>query len=565
MRFSTLKSTSSKLVRKTIDCVLRRKPSISLEPTAVVYWGALGVGEGSISDRNSGWMVSDFCYWVFLFCNAPAFDTTRSQFHVLRSLKTYFPDGFGVFGEAGCDRLRYPLHPSILSPTSPPDISAADFKVRTLANLTQIAVTLKSSELLVLLLIGHGSTTIDEIYHVWITTHGGLKGEDSFTKKQLESVVEGCKGRIVVICNACQSAHLASSRWTLVCAAGTSQYSDWLAQSGSGNVRGSMFTLCTTAQVAAEYGLTVPLPRKVKRPVQADELVALPPSPPAHTFALPESVSLPVFPPLTVPQFMDKVHQNQRYLLFAPTADFQLATKADLEHTPWTSIIPVQYTRAMVDATTIYPDNLSVFHELLGSPLHGGEFAHNPPSQTSWDDTLLIPLASAYVQLPPTPLTQEHLDARLCQRFLDSKNTPPSPSPFIPNGSEAQSLYDLLRRRNVQSIAVQEIAHTLGFWEQEIQPFVRRPGGDFRRTRAEMISGGMRLDMLPERLKKVGSTSESECMLSVEDPTAIFWLASKWVDAGRPVVSESDWDRAVGAAVASALVSESILHRDPIP
>lgn len=141
--------------------------------------------------------------------------------------------------------------------------------------------------------------------------------------------------------------------------------------------------------------------------------------------------------------------------------------------------------------------------QLHQSPSQEGSLFKHPDSsqQLLVDDTPphLISLATAYMQVPPPRDTREGQDARRCLAYLKHIEDPTNhPLPFL--GSEGGDLCDLLQRRNVQAVAVQEIAKTLGWWEGEAAPFVLRPRRDYMREREIMVQAGMRVDLVPEEL-----------------------------------------------------------------
>ncbi|KAJ7835075.1 hypothetical protein B0H13DRAFT_2288478 [Mycena leptocephala] len=198
----------------------------------------------------------------------------RSRFHVLRSVLPFFPDGQGIHGEPACDRLRFPLHPSLLKPLhSTPNCSAAKHRDYALQELSHLAGLVKSRDTLVLLLVGHGGVS-GGVFEFHVLTGLG-RGEASLSKRDLESALKRCKARVLIVCNACYSGPLQSKLWTLVCAAGPGEPSDALAQSGSGVVRGGVFTSCNTRQIG-KLGLQLPRPRAVKRSVTSASISIYP-------------------------------------------------------------------------------------------------------------------------------------------------------------------------------------------------------------------------------------------------------------------------------------------------
>ncbi|KAJ7221695.1 hypothetical protein GGX14DRAFT_559177 [Mycena pura] len=531
-----------------------------IPPSSVVFWGVLGIGEWTIDRANIGWMVADFCYWTYIFTRSPGFDEHRSKFQALRSVRPFFPDGNGIFGEAGCERLQYPLHPSLLHPSFKPDISADAFKAKTLVTLYKLSSTMDHSETLVLLLMCHGSAK-DGTYRLWITTGSGLCGEDSFTVEQLEGAIEDCQARIIVVCNACQSARLASKRWTLICAAGPTEYSDALAQSGSGNIRGGVFTLCVTGQAAAEFGVKVPLPRAEGRSLmescsESDMLIPLPSSPPDHSFGLSTS-RLAIHPPSNRPirPFVDDAQALKDFLLYKPTAFFQIISNSEsAEDLAWYYILPTQFTEAMVHETRLYPDNLILLKEFFGEPQrHGGgpQSENGTHSDSDACFQTLVRLASAYLQID-TRFTQESRDSHICADLLQHFENPANPWPL--HGWE-DDFCALLQRRNIQAVAVQQIARELGWWNGDITSFVQRPGRDYRRARDEMRGAGMAIDRIPERLGRL-----FEVMGDLEEPSPIEWLVARWVGADRPRVTLEHWEHVVEAVVDSTATSDALIR-----
>ncbi|KAJ7781829.1 hypothetical protein DFH07DRAFT_389121 [Mycena maculata] len=496
--FSSIRTRVGGTVKRSLRSLFNR--SRRTHPVLhdhLVCWGVLGV-EGTMEANNVDRMISDFGWWSFLLCHAPGYDDSRSSFHVLRSLKNFGPDGRGIHGEAACDRFRFPLHPSLLEPDHPP-FSALDHRDAALIDLSKKASGMKAGETLLLLLIGHGSCDSTGVFHLWITTGLGLTGEASFTKEELELAVAGCKARVVVISNACQSGLLKCERWTPVCTAGPTQKSDALAQSASGYVQGSMVTQCTTAQIALDLGLQISQPRADKHSVTRQELhldmdriVGLPPSPPSHSFSsgTPPKIGSPT--DRGIPEFIATADSNQEFLLFEPS--------------PQDPELPQHQTPA-----------------------------------------LLAGLAAAYAKLPRLAYTPEIRDYRSCVAYVQHLDAPDSVSSPL-HHTEVDDFCSMLRDRNVQSVAVPHIARALGWWEGEVESFVVRPGGDYSAARSDMSERGMRVETMVEELCRQTSLS---WMSPVERSPAVLWLLSKWPGAHTLSVSAESWTATVSQAVAA--------------
>ncbi|KAJ6588449.1 hypothetical protein B0H19DRAFT_206813 [Mycena capillaripes] len=514
-----------------------------------VCWGVLGVGRGSMEAANVGWMVADYAWWVFLLHNTPTFDEARSNFHVLNSLRAFFPDGRGTHGEAGCRRLRFSLHPSLLDPPHPP-FSASEFKVTALANLFQTAMAMKAGETLLLLLIGHGSGD-HGCFHLWVTTELGLEGGPSFTKEVLEAAVSGCKARIVVISNARQSGLLKSDRWSLVCAAHPKEKFDALAQSSSGCVRGSMFTTFATAQMVLDFGLDLPRPRADKRSTTRKQfhltkldLIPLPPSPPPHSLSPGTTLKIEHPTDRGIRALVEGANSHQEYLLFEAGTAFNVYPSPSADVLPWRDLIPIPFTETMVASISLYSDDAEGTNGLFGVlPLRGGSSA--PRAASKLPDHLRV-LAVAYAKFVQAPCGPEARDIRCCAEYLQHLRSPSvRPPPF--QGSEGRDFYKMLKCRNVQSVAVQLIAKGLGWWEGEVAPFVMRPFGDYRVAKSNMQERGMSTYLIIEELHQTFSW-----LSQVEEAPAISWLISEWLDACSPTVPKELWEAAVAQAAATA-------------
>ncbi|KAJ7228596.1 hypothetical protein GGX14DRAFT_613758 [Mycena pura] len=545
----TMKSSLKAISRtsRKLSSVFRRRPSF-------VCWGVLGVGSGNMQAANVGWMVSDYVWWVFLIHNSPSFDEARSCFHVLRSLRAFYPDGHGIHGEAACRRLRFPLHPSLMNPLHPP-YSASEFKVAALAGLFQTAMAMKVGETLLLLLIGHGSCDHNDTFHLWVTTEFGLVGEASFTKEELEAAVYHCKARVVVISNACQSGLLRSERWTLMCAAHPEDKSDSLAQSSSGYVRGSMFTSAVTAQMAADFGVHLPRPRADKRSITKldlclteSNLVPLPPSPPPHSLLPRTMIEMKHPVKRGIRALVDAANSYQQYMLYEAATAFGVYSSPSADGLAWHDVSPIPFTKALTTSISLYSDDTGGIIDLFGTlRLQGGSSAPRPASQLP---DHLRELAEAYSMFAQAPHGPEARDIRRCVEYLQHTRSPSvNPSPFQGQGSEERDFYKMLRCRNVQSIAVQFIARGLGWWEGEVTPFVLRPFGDYRAVKSEMRELGMSTFLIIQQLY-----CSCSWLSKVEEAPPISWLISKWLGAGSPIVSKEIWDTTVAEAAATAAV-----------
>lgn len=48
-------------------------------------------------------------------------------------------------------------------------------------------------------------------------------------------------------------------------------------------------------------------------------------------------------------------------------------------------------------------------------------------------------------------------------------------------------------------------------------------------------------------------------MSTVQDSPAIFWLVSKWLEAGSPLVSGEEWEEVVAEAIEKTTISQALI------
>lgn len=467
-------------------------------------FGILGV-VGPL-DKIHGWMVTDFAAWIFLISNMSGYSNKRSLWRTIRQINHLFPNDSVTFGDAGCDRLQLPL-PSPFETDS--DGPARVFVFNSLVLLQQMARKVNRNELLVLLLIGHGDVKDGDFQFLIITQPDKIEGETFITKAELEAAVNFCKGDILIICNSCYSGHLVSDRWTLLCSSAPDPaYA--LTQSGSGYVRGSVFTACLVAQTAHEHGLQVPLPQIDPR-TGLDDMGPLPPSPPSHSFP---GIQLSTLKPsnMTLKEFVCRMQNFEKLLVTSSPNLFQTRGPTRKSTVSWTQILPLKFTTEAVGLINVIPsstDYINRYNEMIviasdSEGLQGRPSIPSSESQTHQLDPLLIKLVTA-MPVPDIgggPRTFEIIYADICadlRRHIAEPQT--YASPLQPHTIGERGLLLVVRAIHVQAVAIQLIARVLGWCNADVMPFLpwnlRNRSGYI----GEMIANGVRVDELPWHLK----------------------------------------------------------------
>ncbi|KAJ7454901.1 hypothetical protein B0H11DRAFT_254841 [Mycena galericulata] len=489
-------------------------------------------------------MIHDFLSFSTLVTSCPSFDPARFRYRCIRNILPLFPDKTFLFGEAGAHRLRFHI-PTCLYSThthnAEETLDAVDFVQDCLLDLAECARQVNRGETLALVLIGHGRRKSNGEFQLCITAKGNRDGEAWITKRHLERALEKCRGKIVMYCNACHSGGLRNdSRWKLLAAAKPNELADALTTSASGNVRGTVFSLCTLAQVGREQGIVIPVPRSERRP--PGTMVKLPPSPPPHSFSTTNRpVKLPSLERSTT-DFLNGMFEHEQHLIYHSGNNFQMDGFLD---GPWKTEIPLALSQAVVDQVITVPDDRSPNQETTVTRLN--EIYHSTGSASSISDADVSHLACRRLHvLAPRFSTirmsphRDKTDAEMAARFIDDENS-------LTEGA-ILNLARALNTRHIQAVIVQLIARELNWTTSEVIPFLSLEevkAGEFAID--EMFNNGVDLDDLVLRL-----TVEFNWMRSAPDLASKFWLAKTWNDIGRPQVSSEEWAIVVDAAVAHA-------------
>lgn len=144
-------------------------------------------------------MVTDFGAWLFLISLMKGYSAQRSTWRTIRPINHLFPDHLVTLGDAGCDRLRLPLPSPLKTSFDEPEIDAGEFASACLSLLQEKARKVKRGEMMVVLLIGHGSDTGGKFrYRITAQPHQQF-GEAVITKNQLEGALKATSSSCVVL------------------------------------------------------------------------------------------------------------------------------------------------------------------------------------------------------------------------------------------------------------------------------------------------------------------------------------------------------------------------------
>ncbi|KAJ6516141.1 hypothetical protein C8R45DRAFT_233460 [Mycena sanguinolenta] len=497
-------------------------------------------------------MVLDWLLLSTILSKNPGFDLQRSRFRTIRSVSGLFPGRKFAFGEAGCDRLIFPIPPFLLGETA--DLSASDFAEECIFQMTLAALSVKPGEQFVVVLIGHGERR-DGMFRLCVSTSPQRRGEAWITLTQLKRVAEVCPGQITIISDSCCSGALKSPLWKLVCAVGPTELSDSLSLSEFGNIRGSAFALRALAEVACSQGLDIPLPRSTPRPV-GDAVVQLPNSPPWHSFSSGNHTNHPPMNP-SIQAFVEGMASFRHYLICCPRPEF---VHHGFENQPWWENASLTLSRSLVDCIQLLPEGVD-FLENHNSALEGSqtywlnqtggfyppESSERPEEERSGPVVSLKEvvrakqelsfLAPAFARMGSVS-GGDFRDSKLCSEFLSSPNCMP---PY-----KILNLWDTLRTRHLQSVIAQLVVGELdGTATASVVPFLwlsGTKGGELGAT--DVISSCQVLQEFGPRIATAYPPTAS-----YTDKASIYWVAVHWE---RHVLDEEDLLKVIDHSIAKA-------------
>ncbi|KAJ7643956.1 hypothetical protein FB45DRAFT_896515 [Roridomyces roridus] len=447
--------------------------------------------------QHANWMVSDYLMITTLLAAHKKFDPHRFRHFEISDLQVHHPNGSFIFGEAGCDRLIYPVPPCLLNKTSD-YADAGEFMGGVLLSLQSLSATIRESETLVLVIIGHGDRERlrggEQTFRLIISTDGTANASGYIRQWQFEAAVRGCRGKVVVFSNSCYSGLLKSSCWHLYCAATATQTSSSLSESTSGCFRGSAFMQCLVSVIAKLHGINVPCPRQRPRDVHST-VTPLPHHPPEHSFtAGTPSVHRAGRLHQTL---IEEMRVVETHLLFPSGCFYVSPAPKEPEAT-----LPFGLTTAVIRRVVVRADPLNVHHEFLGvegGPMASPEAAETTPTSScgrvATTLTRLLPfyLLVAQQSSPPLP------GIVLSRQYMDN--------PDLLSAAEANSLASSVASRHAQSVVVQCLAMDMGWAPRgaTVKEFLAgaEPWGTLSRWQLSMYQHGADLDYLFDQIMEM--------------------------------------------------------------
>jgi hypothetical protein len=185
-------------------------------------------------------MAVDFAAFRHLFSEA-------NQALWLMAAQWQFPEWTPIIGDPHARRIELP------SPSPISMIPVEDLKTTFLTSLAKAAAKADVNDTIVIVLCGHGEEGTGKVI-----IGGPGAYQDPLSKMQVEMALDNVKvprSRLFLISVACYSGWWRSPLWTLLAAADSNQTSAAMSTSGSGRMRGSVFTSALLAERADGHGL----------------------------------------------------------------------------------------------------------------------------------------------------------------------------------------------------------------------------------------------------------------------------------------------------------------------
>jgi len=422
-----------------------------------------------------------------------------------------------ILGDPACDRFQ--LNP----PTFERVMPVEELRDEYLLEVLKAALKLKRSDILVLVLVGHGDPSAGSFII------GEKEMQSMLTKKLLERAVTETKGTIFLINTACYSGSWESPCWTLLAAAASHEEAPSIAASGSGKCRGGFFTNALIAEHMHEFGINAP------RPASVDDTGYRGPQC-THDF----SSEKPTNPSrrLPKPSLRDWIHQLQDDI-------GRVYTTANITFLPCSSsephslpFLPLNSPKATLHCLPCIPPSLPT-EPALFSTANTIILPSKLPTQeltklSASDEAELVEMAMDILRFMPPSVPSEHRVALRSWKVIHAVQRGEEPLGEMEKGR----LLSVLRNRECCRKCALSIARNLG-WEKEV---------------AELGGPGGKQSQLVARHTLLEEAEASGCLVRSlivqEGPVRVWtsvagWLARVWDAAGRPIITVEDWEQAV--------------------
>jgi hypothetical protein len=425
-----------------------------------------------------------------------------------------------ILGDPACDRLQF--NP----PTFETVVPVEELLVVYLLEVNRAALKLKHSEILVLVLVGHG----DPATGSFIVGDNEMQG--ILTKKLLEHAVTRTKGTIFLLSTACYSGSWESPCWTLLAAAASHEEAPSIAASGSGKCR--FFTSALIAEHAHEFGINTPHPASVDETGYSGSQYA-------HDFGHEK----PTNPSRRLPKpslqgVCDWIHQLRDDI-------GRVYTTANITFLPCSSsephllpFLPLNSPKATLHHLSCIPPSLPTEPALSST---GKTQSILPPSRLPTqelmelsvsDEAELVEMATEVLRFMPPSVPSEHRVILRSWKVIHAIQRGEEPL----DKTKKSRLLSVLRNRECCRKCALSIARNLG-WEKEIAQL----GGPCGKQ-SQLVAR----HTLLEEAEASGCLVRS--LIVREGPIRVWtsvagWLARVWEAAGRPIITAKDWEEAV--------------------
>ena len=158
-----------------------------------------------------------------------------------------------LLGNPCCDRIVFSLPPfeEVCHKDDPTSLRA-----KYIGQVAKVSSRLSTGDVLILVLAGHSDENGAFII-------GDEMADCELRKGELEAVLGGTKGDVLLINTSCFSGSWESPSWKLIAAAGADQEAQSISVLGFGECRGGFFSNALIAEHAHEFMITAPCPASV--------------------------------------------------------------------------------------------------------------------------------------------------------------------------------------------------------------------------------------------------------------------------------------------------------------
>jgi hypothetical protein len=423
-----------------------------------------------------------------------------------------------LLGDPGCDRIVFdpPLFETVC-PVTPTKLCA-----KYLIKVNEVSSKLSTGDVLVLVLVGHGSETTGS----FIVGDPGEGTHRELEKEALEECVSGTKGEVVLISSACFSGGWESPHWSLITAAGANQHAVSIVESGSGKCRRGFFTNSLIAEHCHEFQIRAPCTASLDDNGNCGQQQV-------HDFG-PDKAAIRscILPKLSLQGVCNWIHQWTDHVGRAyksPDITFIPCTNNKPHSLPF---LPLTSPMANLHRLPCVPPLPAADHATSASTRLQLQIpAINQPTTLSTSDRdELLTRAADLLRFRPINTAKETPTILRCWRVIHGDNHGKS----LDDVAKSKLLVQLRNRAHCQELGL-KVAKSLG-WTKAVEELGGAKGeqSPMFSLQNEAEESGCLVKML------IVYESKYQTWISVAS-----WLARVWEASGRPIVARGDWDSAI--------------------